>query len=86
MYPLRLYEYKRGNSKTSFLISQQKHAVGTQKNHLRDRTFERPKQMFKLMDKKRFTILRSTILFYGAHKTQVETNGQEINHKFRPGF
>ena len=68
MYPLRLYEYKRANSKTSFLISQQKHAVGTRKNQLRDRTFERPKQRFKLMDKKDSQFYAQ--LFYSMEHTK----------------
>ena len=42
--------------KNNILISKIKHVVGTQKNRLRDSSFEHPKQMFKLMAKKIFTI------------------------------
>ena len=47
-----------GNYKKSIsLFLNQKHVVGTQKNHLND-----PKQMFKLMDKKIFTVVVYLVL------------------------
>ena len=36
------------------------YVVGTQKNRLNETSFEHPKQVSKLMDKKIFTILHST--------------------------
>ena len=44
-------------------LSTKTYIVGTQKNRLSNCSFEHPKQMFKLMDKKIFSILRSKILF-----------------------
>ena len=50
--------------KNSFLISQQKHVVGTQKNSLHETVLLSTQNMLKLMGKKIFTILRSKIFFY----------------------
>ena len=48
---------KRAQLKGIILISQPKHVVGTQKNHLEETVFEHPKRMFYLIYKKILTIL-----------------------------
>ena len=45
-------------SNINFLISQPKHILWVLKRTVSDGSFEHPKQMFKLMDKKIFTNLR----------------------------
>ena len=57
-------EAKSGYQNIDFLISEPKHMLWVLKRTVSMRRFfVHPKHMFKLMDYKIFTILRSTILF-----------------------
>ena len=47
-----------GQQNNNFLISQTKHVVGTQKNHVIESSLKHQKHGQKFMDKKIFTILR----------------------------
>ena len=58
--------YKSALLKKSY-FSTKTYAGGTQKNRLNESSFEHPKQMFKVMDKKIFTILHLFYLSWGLH-------------------